>query len=263
MPEPGGATEAAEANRPLRVMTWNLHALGTPWLTTRRCVDAVVGVLRDTAPDVVGVQERPLGPLGRWRLRRVAGRAGLRVVVGGGASRSTALLVRADLPSDQAAAYRLPWELPRTRRGASTARVLPGGEPVRVVVIHLGLDAGERERHLRLVLDRLPRTDPLVVLGDLNELPDQPSWRTLLDEELTDAAAQAGPTFPASAPAQRIDAVLVGPTSPPSAPAQGVDAAPVGYRLRVTAARVLDVPAARVASDHLPVVVDLVVGEER
>ena len=37
----------------------------------------------------------------------------------------------------------------------------------------------------------------------------------------------------------------------------------VGYGLRVTAARVLDVPAARVASDHLPVVVDLAAGEER
>lgn len=263
MPQAAGAPQPAAANRSLRVMTWNLHALRTPWLTTRRCVDAVVGVLRDTAPDVVGVQERPLGPLGRWRLRRVARRAGLRVVVGGGASRTTALLLRADLPSDQPAAYRLPWELPRTRRGASTARVLPGADPVRVVVIHLGLDAGERERHLRLLLDRLPRTDPLVVLGDLNELPDQPSWRTLLDQGLTDAAAHAGPTFPASAPTQRIDAVLVGPTFPASAPAQGVDAAPVGYGLRVTAARVLDVPAALVASDHLPVVVDLVAGEQR
>lgn len=245
LPRPAAASQPAEANQPLRVMTWNLHALGTPWLTTRRCVDAVVGVLRDTAPDVVGVQERPLGPLGRWRLRRVARRAGLRVVVGGGASRTTALLVRADLPSDRVAAYRLPWELPRTRRGASTARVLPAGDPVRVVVVHLGLDAGERERHLRLLLDRIPRTEPWVVLGDINELPDQPSWRTLLARGLTDAAAYAGPTFPASAPAQRIDAVLV------------------GYGLRVTAARVLDVPAARVASDHLPVVVDLVAGEER
>lgn len=245
LPRPAAASQPAEANQPLRVMTWNLHALGTPWLTTRRCVDAVVGVLRDTAPDVVGVQERPLGPLGRWRLRRVARRAGLRVVVGGGASRTTALLVRADLPSDRVAAYRLPWELPRTRRGASTPRVLAGGEKVRVVVVHLGLDAGERARHLRLLLDRIPRTEPWVVLGDINELPDQPSWRTLLARGLTDAAAYAGPTFPASAPAQRIDAVLV------------------GYGLRVTAARVLDVPAARVASDHLPVVVDLVAGEER
>lgn len=226
-------------------MTWNLHALGTPWLTTRRCVDAAVEVLRDAAPDVVGVQERPLGPLGRVRLRRFARRAGLRVVVGGGASRTTALLVRADLPADTVRAFRLPWEPPRTRRGAGTARVVGDLGAVRVVVIHLGLDAGERERHLRLLLGRLPLTDPLVVLGDLNELPGSPSWRTLLATGLTDAAADAGLTFPASAPAQRIDAVLV------------------GYGLRVTAARVLDVPAARAASDHLPVIVDLAAERQR
>lgn len=229
----------------LRVMTWNLHALGTPWLTTRGCVDAAVDVLRRTSPDVVGVQERPLGPLGRHRLRAFARRAGLRVVIGAGPTRTTALLVRPGLAVADAHGLRLPWEPPRTRRGASTAAVTGPAGTVRVVVIHLGLDAGERARHLRLLLDRIDRTEPLVLLGDLNELPGEPSWRTLLAAGLSDAAADAGPTFPADRPTQRIDAVLV------------------GYGLRVTAARVLDLPAARAASDHLPVLVELVEGERR
>lgn len=244
-PVPAADRPGPDEHQGLRVLTWNLHALGVPWLTTRRCVDATVDVLRRAAPDVVGVQERPLGPLGRYRLRRVARRAGLRVVVGGGGSRTTALLVRDGVTTRDARAVRLPWEPPRTRRGASAARVEGPRGPVRVVVIHLGLDAGERARHLGLLRADLlrvggPDAAPLVVLGDVNELPDQPSWRTLLAVGLTDAAADAGPTFPTARPEQRIDAVLV------------------GYGLRVTAARVLDDPAARLASDHLPVVVDLV-----
>lgn len=225
-------------SRALRVMTWNVHGLGRPWLTSRGATDAAVGVLRAAEPDVVGIQERPRGPFGRRRLRVVAARTGLRVVVGGGAARTTALLARPDRSVTGARGLRLRWTPTRTRRGASTARV----EGVEVLVVHLGLDAAERAQHLRLLLG--PGAggsgSPLVVVGDLNELPGSPSWRALEAAGLVDAAAGAGPTFPAARPAQRIDAVLV------------------GYGLGVTEARVLDDPAARAASDHLPVLVDLV-----
>ena len=221
----------------LRVMTWNLHGLGRPWLASRGATDAAVGVLRAAEPDVVGIQERPRGPFGRRRLRVVAARTGLRVVVGGGAARTTALLARPDRSVTGARGLRLRWTPTRTRRGASTARV----EGVEVLVVHLGLDAAERAQHLRLLLRRRASGAwPLVVLGDLNELPGSPSWRALEAAGLVDAAVGAGPTFPAARPAHRIDAVLV------------------GYGLGVTEARVLDDRAARAASDHLPVLVDLV-----
>jgi endonuclease/exonuclease/phosphatase family metal-dependent hydrolase len=83
-----------------------------------------------------------------------------------------------------------------------------------------------------------------VILGaDLNEPPGGSAWQ-VLGAALVDGAdgpRPAGPwgTFPAGAPRQRIDTVLVDP------------------RIRVTGYRVADPPAARRASDHLPVVAEL------
>ena len=80
---------------------------------------------------------------------------------------------------------------------------------------------------------------PTLVLGDLNAPPDAPELAPLL-ARLTDAwPASAGPgfTYPADKPEKRIDYVLVSP------------------HFRVRSATV---PTTE-ASDHRPVVVDLVV----
>jgi endonuclease/exonuclease/phosphatase family metal-dependent hydrolase len=82
--------------------------------------------------------------------------------------------------------------------------------------------------------------DAPVVLGiDLNEGPDGPAWRTVADG-LTDVGERDGTrTFPARNPQRRIDAIFVDP------------------RCAVVDFRVLDVPGAPVASDHLALLVDL------
>ncbi|WP_129339692.1 endonuclease/exonuclease/phosphatase family protein [Cellulomonas endophytica] len=234
----------------LRLMTYNVRGL-------RDDARAVAAVVAAQSPDVLAVQEPPRGPLGRRRLARLARRTGLVPVVSGRGARTTALLVAPGLPVADARAVRLPWRPGRTRRGASLAEVAG----LRVLVVHLGLDARERARHLELLLARpelaapgttgtgptapgttAPRTVaagaeagaggaaggrrvPLVVLGDLNELPSGPSWRRL-GERLVDAAVAAGggiPTFPAARPRKRIDAVLV---EPPVEPARAEPAAP-------------------------------------
>ncbi|MDQ0426106.1 endonuclease/exonuclease/phosphatase family protein [Cellulomonas iranensis] len=229
----GPATDAPAAA--LRVMTYNLRGL-------REQVDALVDVVRSARPDVLAVQEPPRGLTGRWRLRRFAARTGLRVAVGGGGARTTALLVAPHRSVRDAAAVRLPWRPGLTRRGSSTARV----DGVRVVVVHLGLRADERARHVALVLRRVVGGDdaPVVVAGDLNERPGGPSWVTLGAARggLHDAAVVASAehaTYPAAAPRVRIDVVLV------------------DHRIPVLGARVPDDPAVGVASDHRPLVVDL------
>ncbi len=224
--------------RTLRVMTYNLRGL-------RQEVDALVGVVRAARPDVLAAQEPPRRVLGRWRLRRFAARTGMRVAVAGGGARTTALLVAPHRSVRDAHAVRLPWRPGLTRRGASTARV----DGVRVVVVHLGLRAAERARHVGLVSARLLAAPhdagaPVLVAGDLNERPGGPSWSALLGAAggLQDAAATAGadhPTYPADAPRVRIDAVLV------------------DGRLTVRQARVPDDAPVGVASDHRPLVVDL------
>lgn len=212
----------------LRVMTYNVKGL-------KLDRDALVAVVRVAAPDVLGLQEPPRGPLGRYRLRQFARRAGLRVAVGGRGARTTALLVGPGTVVADPHARRLRWHPCRTRRGFAVARV----DGVTVVVLHLALDAAERAGHLGRILGEVAgATGPRVVVGDLNEVPGGPTWISLT-AELRDAADPPRPTFTAVRPLRRLDAVLVGPD------------------VRVIASHVPDGDAARRASDHLPVVVDL------
>lgn len=212
----------------LRVMTYNIQGL-------RRGAGEVAGVLQDCGPDVVAVQEPPRGPLGRRRLRRVARAAGLEPAVSGGGARTTALLVRAGLATSPGRAVRLPWRPGRTRRGLAVGDVAG----VRVISVHLGLDAGERARHLDRLLSVVgagPR--PCVVAGDLNERPGG-ACRQRLGRHLSEVTAGLGPTFSTDRPRWQIDVVLA---------SEGVTA---------TGPQVVDSERTRRASDHFPVVVDL------
>lgn len=219
----------------MRLMSYNLLRL-----TLDRA--AAAEVVRGVDPDVLAVQEPPRGPWGRARLRRFARDSGLRVVLAGRGARTTALLAAPRvLPAREVEVLRLPWRGSRVvrrwwgRRGVVLAR-LAG---VDVVVVHLALDATERLRHARLVLERLAqRAGPTVLLGDLNEPPSGPVVE-LLGEVLRDAAPDGAPTFPARGPVHRIDYALV---------SEGA----VVRRLEV-----LDGPLVRRASDHLPVVVEV------
>lgn len=209
-------------------MTWNVHGL-------RDDAAAVRDVLRSGGADVVALQEPPRGPSGRSRLTRLAQSAGFSVAVGGAGARTTALLVRSGLAVTGAQALRLRWHPPRTRRGVSMAHVAG----VRVLSVHLSLDEAERAEHLHRILLAV-RSAPggCVVAGDLNEDPGGPTWRRL-GLAVHEVSTGTGPTFPARAPRRRIDAVLA---------TTGITA---------TGARRLADERARVASDHLPVVVDL------
>ena len=214
-------------------MTFNVHGLRDD----RR---ALVAVLRDAAPDVVAVQEPPRGPLGRLRFARLARASGLRVAVLGGGARTTALLARAGLDAEHGRAVRLPRAGGRVLRGASLVEV----KGVRVIGIHLGLYRDERVLHSERVLALVTQASgPCVVAGDFNEAAAGTAARRL--REVLGDAGGSGATFPATDPQYRIDLVLVSP------------------HLTVEAARVIRDTNASRASDHLPVVVDLRIGDAR
>ena len=216
----------------MRVMTYNVKGLDIG-------ADAIVEVLNDAAPDVLGLQEPPRGVHGPSRLAEVADRTGLRVVVADRESRTTALLLRRGAPIDDVRSAALPWRLGQVPRGYCVART--GG--VTIAVLHLPLGSRERLAHLDRVLhDVVRRPGPYVVMGDLNEEPGGPTWARLT-AGLVDPVPPA-PTFTARRPRRRLDAVLVSPGVP------------------VTGAWVRDDDVTRRASDHLPVVVDLDLGPD-
>lgn len=227
--EPANPHDLATPHDPssLRVLSINIRRL-------RDSRDAVVTVLREARPDVVAVQEVTRGLTGGLRMRRLAAEAGLVHVRTPGA-RTTGLLVRPGLGVLRSRGIPLRTRPGRTRRGAALVDL----GSVRVASVHLGLNRAERLAHV----DRLVRVlgagvAPVVVAGDLNERPGGVTWRAL-DRHLSDLTSLSGPTYPASGPTQRIDAVLG------------------SSHLRTRSVHVRADEVTRAASDHLPVLVEI------
>ena len=232
----------------IRVLSYNIKEL-------RLDAEAVVTVLRESGADVVALQEATRHPTGRRRMRRLAQRAGMTCVVAGGGpfgSFTTALFVRADLAGRVVEATGRPlrwkWWYRRARLAWPTRRgyaVVDTGDVV-VLSVHLGLDPRERAVHCRQLQQVVERLGPqrCVLVGDLNETPDGPSWAAL-GEHLRDAALESRapggdlPTFSVGRPRRRIDAVLV------------------GRDIEVRRVKTVRSEAALRGSDHFPVVADL------
>jgi endonuclease/exonuclease/phosphatase family metal-dependent hydrolase len=229
-------------------------------------LDGTAAAIRAAAPDVVALQEVDV----HWAERS------------GFADQAAALGARLGMEVRFAPIYRLPGADPTrpprefgvallsrypivrfendslTRLSTQDANATPAPAPglldatidvrgtrVRVLTTHLDYRADPAVRACQvaeLLALTGPSGTPTLLLGDLNAPPDAPELQPLL-RRLRDAwphSAGPGLTYPAAAPTKRIDYVLVSPD------------------VRVRAARVPDTRA----SDHRPVVVDLVLGRD-
>jgi endonuclease/exonuclease/phosphatase family metal-dependent hydrolase len=116
------------------------------------------------------------------------------------------------------------------------------GAAVRVLVTHLGLLPGERRTQVRRLLDLLgeSRADVVVLCGDINEWFAVGRPLRWLHARLGRTAGV--PTFPAAFPVFALDRIWVHPRA----------------ALLTLAAHAT--PAARLASDHLPLMADIRIG---
>lgn len=233
-------------NRPsaIRVLSWNLNGL-------RGASELIVETLRQQEPDVVCLQELPRGVRGAIALWKLARKAGLVAVSGGLGSPGLAVLVRPEITANALPIV----HLPRRRRylmwlqyprGITSAEVhLDGWQSLTFSSVHLSTDRDERLRHLDWIMDFVEMSEaPLIVAGDMNEIPGREVW-TSLGASFIDASETSPeePTFPADNPRHRIDAIFI-------------DQRLMPMKLAMTTPRVVDEIALKVASDHLPVVVD-------
>ncbi|HET6531093.1 MAG TPA: endonuclease/exonuclease/phosphatase family protein [Actinoplanes sp.] len=214
----------------VRVLSYNVHGL-------RDDRTALYGLIRDLAPDVVAVQEAPRRF--RWRHKCAALADGCRMVVaaGGLPSLGNLLLVSLRVRVHETWCLRYPLTPGRHLRGAAFARCSVRGGAFTVSGSHLATDAVERPAQAARWKQELSGIDgPVIAAADLNEGPGGGAWRTVADGFVT---ADSGPTFPAAVPNRRLDAIFVTPD------------------ITITRYDVVDVDAARRASDHLPVVADV------
>lgn len=237
-----------------RLLTYNVH----------RCVGVdrqldvarIVAVIAEYEPDIVCLQELDVG-------RARTGHVDQAQTIADGLSMSVhfnaAMRVEAELYGD---AILTPHPerlikvgpLPTLKgvpglepRGALWAAIDLGAARVNVVTTHLGLVPREQRLQAKALvgpvwLGHPDCVGPTILTGDFNATSITRPYQTLV-RRLDDAQTRLGlkptlKTFPSSFPAIRIDHCFVSPD------------------IRVTAARAPFSPLARMASDHLPLIID-------
>lgn len=222
----------------LRVATWNIHdARGRDG---KRDLDRVAELLGHLRAPIVGLQEVRCGSAA-CDAAYLARQHGYRwhaidTWQHDDVQRGNALLTT--LPVESTRVHDLSVGR-REPRAALEAHVSWLGHHVRVVITHLGLRAGERRTQVERLLTLLPPDDGTItlLLGDINEW-----WlwgRPLRWLHRRFGVSPSLRTYPACWPLFALDRIWV---SPP---------------WRVSSVSSLEVPAARIVSDHLPVIATL------
>jgi len=248
---PGGMACAAETTtRPeivqdpcpktIRVMTWNIHGGVGP--DRRRDLTRIVDLVRRHEPQVVALQEidSRLGKSSRSDAFEYLGEEL------GGNAHATRLITAPDGDYGHAVISRWPMTEAhhhdisyrrRERRAAIETVVHTPHGPLHLVAAHLGLSFRERHHQAIQLADITRRgTHRTVLLGDLNDWIGRGSVQRVLDELFPGHSHIK--TFPSLYPLFPLDRIYCRPTS--------------------MLLRCWTDPAARIASDHLPVIADLV-----
>jgi endonuclease/exonuclease/phosphatase family metal-dependent hydrolase len=242
----------------LRLMTYNTHGCGG--MDGRVSPRRIARAIREQMPDIVALQELDLG---RRRSRSedqaaiIAAELGMHVVFCPTLTRGSEHYGHALLshwPVEVIRRARLPtdpngwWDEPRS---AIWARIQVGPQIVNVVTTHLGLGVKERELQMRALLGPewlgpVLEREPVLLCGDFNALPGSLPYRLaterLRDVQLLGDEPKPVNTFSSMQPMVRIDHVF--------ASDHFVRDSVLAVRNDLT----------RVASDHLPLLVDLRVG---
>jgi len=242
-----------------RLMTYNVH--GCIGVDGKLDVGRIAAVIGQARPDIVALQELDVGRArsgGIDQAHAIATRLGMSFQF------NSALSVEEERYGD-AILTALPQRLirsgplptpPRLRRleprGALWVQIETTTGPLQVINTHLGLVPQEQKTQVAALLgqDWLGHPDcrdPTVLLGDFNATRRYAAYKALVRrlrdvQSLPDGGRRPGRvvrTFPSRLPVLRIDHVFVSP---------GIE---------VTGVFAPDTALARVASDHLPLVVDL------
>lgn len=249
-----GCRAPAAGPRPFRVMTYNLHH--GEGVDGRVDLERVAAVIREQAADLVALQEVDRGVQRTARRdfpAELAALTGLTCVFSNnfsfqGGEYGNAVLSR--FPVKRWTNTHLRMLRPGEQRGVLQVVVEVRGRKLVFLSTHLDYRRDDAERlasvaQLREVLAGYAGL-PVVVAGDFNDMPDSRTWAAMaeqFDDVWLRAGAGGGFTFPSTGPDRRIDYIWLGQDAP----------------LRPLRAWV---PRTE-ASDHLPLVVELVWERQR
>jgi endonuclease/exonuclease/phosphatase family metal-dependent hydrolase len=237
----------------IRILTYNVH--GCRGRDRQYSPQRIADVIAAAKPDIVALQELDVGRArsgGVDQAELIASALGMRVEF------HPAMQVMEErygdailtaCPSRLIKAGPLPG-LPRLRgfepRGALWAAITVDGHEIQVINTHLGLLSRERHKQIDCLLSdewlgHPACREPVILVGDLNMQPRTRSYRKLASR-LTDAhrsySRHYQATFPARFPTLRIDYAFV------------------GTAIHLKQVDTVRTPLARIASDHLPLLVE-------
>lgn len=241
----------------LRLLTYNVHrCIG---IDGRLSPERVAAAIAATEPDIVVLQELDVGRArtgGVDQAEIVARELGMQMHFHPALRVMEELYgdaILTELPSRLVRAGPLPgfkgWRVLEPR-GALWAELDVGGVRLQIVNTHLGIVPRESAVQMEWLLGpewlgHPDCSDPLILAGDLNAVPGTRTYRRisrhLRDAQIHQKIRSTRPTFPARMPVLRIDHVFVSPS------------------IEVARAQVVRSALTRVASDHLPVLVEFTV----
>lgn len=221
----------------VRIASYNIRkAIGTD---RRRDPHRIMDIIGDLAADIVVLQEadRRLGQRpSALPVAEIAARTGMESIgvstnkIGLG-WHGNAILARPGTIVENIERLTLPGLEPR---GAVLADLIAGSHPLRVVAVHLGLVRASRRAQLTALIDRLQLLDdrPTIITGDFNE------W------SLKSGLGRLSHHFEIHAPGKTFHA---------KRPMAALDRIALDDRLIPLNAGVMETPLTRLASDHLPI----------
>ena len=225
----------------LRVMTWNIH--GGIGRDGRYALERITETIARHDPDVVALQEvdsRRLAAGARSpfeALREAVGEHGIEAKSISTADGDYGQMLVSRCPFDATEIHDITHADREPRRAIET-EVHCGPGKIRVVATHFGLSLAERRTQARrLVAIARRHALPTVMLGDFNVWFWPGSLRDALKHELPGRTRHA--TFPSWCPLLRLDRIFCWPP-------------------QILKRSFID-RSARRASDHLPVIADIVV----
>lgn len=234
-----------QAERTLKVLTYNIHHANPPSWPGAIDIKAVARVIAESGADLVGVQEVDVRTLRSGKdldqaaeLARLTGMnfyfAKSRDWEGG----DYGLAILSKFPILHGETLALPLEGGEHRAlGVITIEPVPGNK-ILFATTHLDLKPGNRVLQVNFIKDYFAKHDLSAILcGDFNSTPDSDTIRSL-DQMFQRSVIASGLTFPMDKPDREIDFVMVKPA------------------VKFSAKSHLVIPE-EYASDHRPVFVSL------
>lgn len=202
----------------LSILTYNIHHANPPSRTDFIDIDAIVKVIKDADPDLVGLQEMDKfttrsGNIDQTKV--IAEKTGMhyqffKAINYGGGEYGIAILSKQPFKNVKQLMLPKAKESHETRTMGYMDVELGSGQKVTFACTHLSVESEDgRELQVKAIQEELAKiSNPVILCGDLNSSQGSPSISLLQQQFKNSCTDNCGFTIPADHPKRNIDFIL-------------------------------------------------------